>query len=408
MIKGIYIQAIELKNIRGFNHLSINLETGDGQRMMSVIIGRNGTCKSTLLRCLALALCHETDAAALLADFDGRLVSEGSTIGSITLIIKNASETQTGTISLQIESKEGRDILKERKSSMPGHDFFVCGYGPNRANTGSSMVRKYRVLDSVATLFDYRRSLVDIELMMRRLEDHMGTNRYDRAQKGIKRVMGLDDNHSIEVAKGGGVKISGPGTGNDIPLEAWADGYRMTFHWLIDLYGWAMHADVLTEDGGIRGILLIDEIDQNLHPELQSKLLSELGKALPEMQIFATSHSPMTALGTDAGNVVSLQRKDDLVNVVPVPSLAGYSADDALVEDALFGTSPYPPQTRRKLQRYRELAAIPKTNRTKEQNAELKTLSSELSPADLPPFKDDPMIKKLDQIAELLKKEKAS
>ena len=56
-----YITRIELENIRSFKNLSINLKTNKSPRMLSVIIGRNGTCKSTLLRGIALALCHESE-----------------------------------------------------------------------------------------------------------------------------------------------------------------------------------------------------------------------------------------------------------------------------------------------------------------------------------------------------------
>jgi hypothetical protein len=407
MIETAYIKEITLENIRAFKHFHMELGSGGSARMISVIVGRNGTCKTTLLRCLAMGLCDESEASALLAEFGGRLVAEDADKGYIQLQLVDYSQKSLGEIRLLLENKKGRDVLK-RKTSIGDVDFFVCGYGPQRGNTGTSMVRDYRPLDSVATLFDYQRSLVDIELTLRRLEDYLGTSRYENAQKGIKRILGLGSEHSIRYAKGGGLSISGPGIGKDIPLAAWADGYRMTFNWLIDLYGWAMHADVVTETGGIRGILLVDEIDQNLHPSLQSRLIGELRQTLPEMQIFASTHSPLTALGTDAQNVISLQRKDNSVYRASVPPLAGYSADDALSEESLFGTDPYPQPTRRKLERHRELAAVPCEERTREQVFELRDLSSELNPAELPAFRDDPVIRKLDHIADLLKKEKPS
>lgn len=410
MIGSAYVKTIKLENIRAFKNLDINLTSSTGQRMTSVIIGRNGTCKTTLLRCIAMGLCHGSDTPALLAEFGGRLVSEDAETGTITFTMADHSGRKIGETQLVIENKKGRDILSNRKTSVPIENFFVCGYGPNRGNTGASMWRDYRVLDSVAPLFDYTRDLVHIELMLRRLEDYMGSSRYNRAKKGIKRVLGLGEEHSIRYAKGGGVSVSGPGIGNDIPLEAWADGYRMTFNWLVDLYGWAMHADTVTESGGIRGILLIDEVDQNLHPAMQSALLSELRDALPEVQVFATTHSPLTALGTSAENVLSFHRKDRWVEVVPVPSTSGYSADDALLEETLFGTDPYPRHTRRKLDRHHELAAAPMVTRSAGQDAEMKRLAKELNPEELPSFRgaDDNVLKKLDHIADLLKKKKGA
>lgn len=408
MIGTAYVKKIELENIRAFEKLSLDLGTADGQRMVSVIIGRNGTCKSTLLRCIAMGLCHESDAPALLAEFGGRLISEFAETGTIALTLVDGSGRTMGEIRLLIKNMKGRDMLADREASVSMEDFFVCGYGPSRGNTGASMMRDYRVLDSVAPLFDYSRNLVNIELMLRRVEDYLGTVRYNSAVMGIKRVLGLGREHKINYTKGGGVSVSGPGIGKNIPLEAWADGYRMTFNWLIDLYGWALHADVITESGGIRGILLIDEVDQNLHPSMQSVLLSELQEALPETQIFATTHSPLTALGTESENVISLHRKGQVVEQVSVPLLTGYSADDALLEEALFGTDPYPRHTRRKMDQFHELAAVSPVTRSVKQHADIKKLAGELSPEGLPSFRggDDLIVKKLDRIADMLKKKR--
>lgn len=398
-----YITRIELENIRSFKNLSINLKTNKSPRMLSVIIGRNGTCKSTLLRCIALALCHESEGNALLAELGGQLVAEKARFGSIALGMANMNGEDIGYIEVEIVKKGDRDLIKKRVFDTIEREFFVCGYGSDRGIVGiTDKVRDYRVFDSVATLFDYTRSLGNIELTLRRLEDYLGSKKYIRAMKGIYRVLALGPKHKIYIDKGGGVKVSGPEIGKEISLDGWADGYRMTLNWLIDLYRWAILADAVTEAGGIKGILLIDEIDQNLHPAMQKVILNEISKALPELQIFATTHSPITAMGTESENIIALHREDDIVNPAEVPSLVGYSTDDVLVEKALFGVDPYPEYTREKLDRHRELAAIPKTRRTKKQTEEMFKLAGELDPIKLPGLRDDEFLKKLEQINELL------
>ena len=128
------------------------------------------------------------------------------------------------------------------------------------------------------------------------------------------------------------------------------------------------------------------------------------------MQIFATTHSPLTALGTESENLISLHRTENNVEIVPVPSLTGYSADDALLEETLFGTDPYPRHTRLKLDRYRELASSAPLTRSAGLDAEMYRLARELSPEELPAFRstDDRVVKKLDQIADLLKKKRGA
>ncbi|MCP4213645.1 MAG: GTP-binding protein [bacterium] len=404
-IVSVRIKGIALKNIRGFKNLTLDLNGQDSLHMLSVIIGRNGTCKSTLLRCIALALCQPSDAGALLAVFDGQMVAKNADEGSIRLNVLWKNEEKE--IHVTLKNENGSDKITGWETSFPpGLNFFVCGYGPNRGNTGKPNTRDYRTMDSVVTLFDYQKALMDSELVLRRLEARLGTEQYKKMMRGLKRVLGLSLNHKIYCDTEGGIKISEPGAGDAFPLDAWADGYRLTFHWLMDLYGWAMHAGAITEDGGIEGILLVDEVDQHLHPALQWSVLNKLQEVLPLIQIFVTSHSPITALSAQSANLTAFHYKNNEIVASPIPSLSGFSIDDVLQEKTLFGTESYPGDTLRKISRQRELAAMAPSKRTPEQKKELKELVAELDPSNLPFLKDDPLIKKVDELTELLLKGK--
>ena len=75
-------------------------------------------------------------------------------------------------------------------------------------------------------------------------------------------------------------------------LEGWADGYRMTFNRMMDLYGRALRADRITPGEHVRGIVLIDEIEHHLHPSMQAEILPRISEVFPEIQLIATTHSP--------------------------------------------------------------------------------------------------------------------
>ena len=286
-------------------------------------------------------------------------------------------------------------------------NFFVCGYGAGRSLTGVTSEEEYRQVDSVGSLFDYSRRLLNPEIILRRLYDYHDQDTFKSAMTGIRRILELRDEDQIEFRKGGGVQISGPRVGRAIPLDAWADGYRLTFSWVLDLYGRAMQAGAITGTGHIRGVLLLDEIEQHLHPSMQTELINQLSEALPELQIFATTHSPLTALGAGEENVISLQRHptSGKVRSVNVPSLKGYTIEDALVEGSLFGTDPYPQATRDDLTRYRELTQIPPSKLKKREEAELKQLITDLDPSKLPGKVNDPIDQKLDEMLRLLKQQ---
>lgn len=62
------------------------------------------------------------------------------------------------------------------------------------------------------------------------------------------------------------------------------------------------------------GVLLIDEIEQHLHPHLQLEIVDGLRAAFPLLQIIATTHSPLIltdAVGDADNSIIRLDRNDD-------------------------------------------------------------------------------------------------
>ncbi len=141
-----------------------------------------------------------------------------------------------------------------------------------------------------------------------------------------------------------------------------------------------MRADRVTSSGGIKGIVLIDELEQHLHPSLQTEMPGRLIKIFPEIQFIATTQSPLMILGVSPSNVVSLHRKDGIVFSEYIPNFSGYSAEDMLVDHRLFNTGAYAPETSKRLKLYHKLSGIPKDERTREQTEELRLLAKELRP----------------------------
>lgn len=396
-----YITRIRLDHIRGFRELDLQVRDKDRKpRLRTVIIGMNGTNKTTLLRCIAIGLCEREQANALLTEEIGRLISEGSQRATITIELSPGGSRRPVRISTRLQRKEVGDVVyrQDRPKTFP-ESFLVAGYGAGRAMEGPESGRPYQIVDSVYTMFRYDHTLIDTELTLRRLEDYLKTNMYNKTLKGIKNVLCLSEKDRIDRVRGGGIVVSGPTVGRRIPLQGWADGYRRTFNWILDLYAWGMRAQKVTPTGGIAGILLLDEVEQHLHPSMQMKLIPKLSELLPDLQVFATTHSPLVALGLAPEELVALRREGkQVVAESDLPDFAGYSAEDMLIDRRLFDTEVYKPELQSKFESYRKLALIPQAKRTEKQTRELRSLGSRLRSQESPKAKASPLVRELMQL----------
>ena len=81
-------------------------------------------------------------------------------------------------------------------------------------------------------------------------------------------------------------------------------------------------------------ILLIDEIENHLHPTWQRRVIPALLEHFPGLQIFATTHSPFVVAGLKAGQVHMLERNEKSGDRGPPATheedIIGWTADEIL------------------------------------------------------------------------------
>ena len=79
-------------------------------------------------------------------------------------------------------------------------------------------------------------------------------------------------------------------------------GYMRLYSMVLDL---AYRSYLLNRKGDLttsKGLVLIDEIDLHLHPSLELEVLQRFERSFPDMQIIATTHSPLVIAGIDQKN----------------------------------------------------------------------------------------------------------
>ena len=121
--------------------------------------------------------------------------------------------------------------------------------------------------------------------------------------------------------------------GDPLYAGALSSGTQGTLLWV-----WALALKMVNHYGWTEGweskpaILLIDEIENHLHPTWQRRVIPALLEHFKKLQIFATTHSPFVVGGLRAGQVHLLHRdeKGRVTATTNSEDVVGWTADEIL------------------------------------------------------------------------------
>lgn len=382
-----YVSEIVIENVRGFRARSVELDLArpDGTFAgWTVIAGRNGTGKSTLLRAVALALAGPTCTRTLFETFRG-WVHSGAKEASVRLKIVDSPEDQFGGVgkrptrgfssALHWElQKDGDEPIvtadpKQEKvlrgawrgtwSENPPKGWFVAGYGPFRRLTGHAADAQRLMVgpDHVArlvSLFREDASLIECvqwlrEVYLRRLEQRAGAATLEKTVLEILNDGLLPEGTEVLRVDSEGLWVK---QGNiTLPLRELSDGYRVTVALILDIVRglYVCFGEVpVTRSGGrisvnLPGIVLADEIDAHLHVSWQQQIGFWLKSHFPRIQFIVSTHSPFICQAADLNGLIRLpapgpgdSRHARRVSEKEYRRVVNGSSDDAVLT-ALFG-----------------------------------------------------------------------
>jgi len=311
-----YISKIYLENIRCFKDLTLELKQGSTPLLWATILGDNAVGKSTILKCIAMGLCDETSAGALMKESNGEFLRKGELSGKIEIYLNEKDSHKEKVISTTI-TKSNADSPERLRQDLPHdilpwEDIFFCGYGVHISEGGGEGFDKYKPLEAVYTLFKNGSDLQNPEVIMLRQDKKFRTWLSDK----LLEILMLEG-YNIEYTNKG-MFITGPW--GKFRISELSDGYRNTTQWIVDFFGWAINADMLVNEGDeIEGILLLDELETHLHPKWQRYIVDRLRKQLPKVQFIITTHSPIIALGTsdlEEATIIELELETTENNVI--------------------------------------------------------------------------------------------
>lgn len=396
----IYISKVELENIRCFEELTLEFSENGGLTYWTTLSGDNATGKTTLLKAIALGLCDESSAAGLLRESEGGYLTRhprsrsNCDSGKIRIFLQS---TGKGKREYFIENKITRihkyesktnENLRQRTSPkyFPWHRIFVCAYGIGRGTSGAGDLSGYSSISAVYNLFNYTEGLQNPELIIRRKgEQFFKKNIVPMLCRILK--FPVDSGSDRIFLSELGIEVRGD-WGRYIHLRDLADGYRSTFQWVLDYIGWCVSFHARQKIGiNTRGIVLVDSIEEHLHPKWQKTIVADLRETFPKTQFITTTHSPLIA--ASVGTLENMRQDEKLVHLELVgskvvisehtESVRGLSYDQILASkhfDYIFEEGD--PRINKVLRKASQLATKGK-ERTKKEDIQYKEITNVLS-----------------------------
>lgn len=390
-----YLRKIRLENIKCFQDTEIDFDLPGGEnRKWTVLLGENGTGKSTILKAAGLLLAG-SDALVELVLKPGDWLRQGAGEGAITGEIET-SQGAVRELSLHFKRGEGVSAFhsRARESLAPLNDalqhtvrnYPIFGYGASRRLSGANAPRggndfSHPRARSMASLFDQDAQLNPLEQWAMDLDYRSEGHQIETVRKVLDDF--LPELSFAEIDKKSRALLFKTDDGL-VPLDQLSDGYQNVAAWVGDLlfqiteifddYANPLHA---------RGVLIIDEVDLHLHPKWQRTLLDFLEKQLPKMQLVVTTHSVVTAQQTPENALFySTRTKTEGPKIVAFEGdPGGLLLNQLMITEAFGHISDHSVKTEADKLRYRKLSR--KARKTEKDRDEMVRIEQRISDVSL-------------------------
>jgi uncharacterized protein (TIGR02646 family) len=364
-----YIESIEIKNFKVIKHLKLAFTDTLDAGSWLLLLGENGSGKSSVLQAVALALMGEKERKRL-GHNDG---SRWATYPRKNEVVKGFIKVQlTGggePIRLDFRSDSSKIII-----NTPDPKVLLLGYSATRLLPlkGSRLTKGSR-FSKTDNLFNPSLALTKSSEWLHSLKEHV----FDDVVASLKHLMMLEANDRFIKADEDRIEIKAFG-GATVYLEDLSAGYQSVVALSTDIISVLLH--IWDSVRVAEGIVLVDEIDAHLHPRWKMQIVERLRGTFPRVQFLVTSHEPLTLRGLNQQEVAVMMRSRQGRVVAITEELPNPKAlrVDQLLTSELFGLScTLSPELEMEFNDYYALLA--RRTRSEKQETRLNELKTKLA-----------------------------
>lgn len=318
-------------------------------RKTTFLVGENGTGKTALLQAIALVTAG-SEALRSVPGLPDNFIQAKKRFCEIEATIVTA-QGEERDLKLRMERGESiAEIVKGARASAAPMDaalrhtersYFTAGYGSGRRLDGGRTKGGQR--DKSTARFAAIRSLFNEDALLRPLDEIANGVKAKGGNAGVSALRdALNTFLPLEVrfkgfARNGSLQFDTPD--GVLPLSLLSNGYQQTVAWVSDLI---FHITATFGEYknplAARGLLLIDEIDLHLHPAWQRQIHTFLTQGLPNMQVIATTYSPLTAQQAGRDELYAFRRNEQgKIELVPFVGDPSWMLLHQLLMSPMFG-----------------------------------------------------------------------
>lgn len=395
-----YLSKIHIENFKGIKSADFDFD-----RSVNIIIGNNGTGKTSVLEAIAVAL------GGFLSGIDGvntihfsqdeiRRESQLTGTGSSNVIYRTPISVRAW-MELDVGDKSHADLrlfdfvrqkksIKSARSTVEPRD--ICREAQRLAGDRKAIlpVISYQSFSRVTNQKkdkwenpfseDYSRVVGYVDCLEEAANDKMLINwcrrmeqiswqqeqtilEYEIVKRTVSKFMQfMQDDEKIHIFYDKRTEeLLYSNEEETLPIRLLSSGFRNLLGMVFDIaYRMAvLNPDLLEDITSVTpGVVLIDEIDMHLHPNWQWKVVDALKNTFLNVQFIVTTHSPIIVASCKEEKLIMLQLEDVFLDkpseIIFGKTVKGWMVDSVLKEYMHSGNRD--PETSAKLEHLTELA----------------------------------------------------
>lgn len=352
------IEYIRIQNFKGISDLTINFKEDDVQKKSWLfLLGENGVGKSTILQAIAIGMSADID---FLKPLVLQLIKKGESKAIITIKERNSENCLTTILSGQYITQTG------------SFNSFLVGYGSLRLS--ADKVDENTKMDdariSYQNLFKPIKALNDITAWLKIIHKN-DPKFFDAIAFSIKQLLPHDFSEN-ELTVQDEIMFKN----SEKLFSQLSDGFKSTIILAVDIM--MKLSGAKSDMDKMSGIVLIDELGNQLHPRWQMRIVKQLRTVFKNLNFIVSTHHPLCLRGAEQGEILLLKNIDNqVIPITELPDPSSLRVDQILASEFFGLSSLIDPELEAKFNRYYALLAKG-SNLTTNEQLELTNLKDEL------------------------------